>query len=184
MWVRDASNRLDIIQFAVFGENVYNISSTGKVYKHDQNVFTDCGENYKMVLEGKFLDLSASFNYKKLKRLYVLAKHFTDHNVNISVKVQADSAIVLDPEKGYASINETTGEVEWNQSTEPNMHFYTGTSFGNWVLGQSAFGDVALSVQKAQIRGKARRIKVTITYDGGQACEIYGYGLEFKLKKP
>lgn len=184
MWVRDKSGKLNIAQFNVYGDTVYNLTTEGKVYTHDQNVFTDCGERYKMVLESKFLDLSASFNYKKLKRIYVLAKHFTDHNVDLVVKVQADAAIILDPDKGHATVNETTGEVTWIQETEPNMHFLTGTSFGNWVLGQSAFGDVTLSAQKAQIRGKARRIKVTITYDGGQACEIYGFGLEFKLKKP
>lgn len=184
MWVRDKSSKLDIIQFAVYGETVYNITSTGKVYRHNENVFTDSGEPYKMVLESKFLDLSASFNYKKLKKLHVLAKHFTTHDVKVSVKVQADSAIVLDPEIGQATVDPITGEVVWNQSIEPNMEFNTGTSFGNWVLGKSAFGDVALSVQKAAVRGKARRIKVTITYEGGKACEIYGFGLEFKLKKP
>lgn len=183
MWVRDTSSKLDIIQFLYDGDKVYNLTKTGKVYQHDQTVFTDCGEAFTMVVESKFIDLSAAFNNKKLRRLYVLAKHFSDHNVDISVKVQADSAVVLDPETG-GSVFDANGYLVWQTSTSPNMHFYTGTSFGTWVMGQSGFGDVALSVERAQIRGKCRRVKVRIEHSEGTNCEIFGFGLEFKLKKP
>lgn len=184
MWVRDSSSKLNIAQFAVFGETVYNLTTTGRVYKHNKDLFTDCGEAYTMVVESKFLDLSASFNYKRLKKLHVLAKHYPDHTVSIYTTVQADSTIVLTPEVGQAVTDPVTNTTTWYKTITPNMEFQQGTQLGAWVLGEGMLGDISLTDQKASIRGRCRRVKVRFEYSGGKACEIYGFGLEFKLKKP
>jgi hypothetical protein len=181
VWVRDKSSKLNIVDFAVFESKVYELTLDGKLYKQDNTVYSDIEEVYDMTVESKFLDLSTSFNQKKLKRLYILAKHFTT-TVNLKVKVYADSALVLTPESGEAVINED-GSVVWESTTQPNMHFYTGTIIGQWVLGVSPLGDVQISVQRASVRGKCRRVKVIFTHSESTPCEIYAYGLEFKQKK-
>lgn len=181
MWVRDKSSKLNLVHLSHYGEDVYELTKDGKLYQHDSTLYTDDGEVYDMVVESKFLDLSASFNYKKLKYLYVLAKHFTD-NVDLKVYVKADSALVLTPESGKAEI--VDGYAVWTTNTEPNMHFYAGTVLGSWILGKTPLGDVVTSVQKARVRGKCRRVKVKFVHSQATPCEIFGFGLEFKQKKP
>lgn len=183
IWAKDSSANLDIVQFLVYGEDVYNLTANGNLYKHDESLFTDAGALYDMVVETKSLDLSSSFNYKKLKRLYTLGRHYDDHNVDFYVNVYADSAIALTPETGKAVID-AQGFVTWQTVTAPNLHFYTGTTFGIWIMGRSPLGPVATSVQKASIRGKCRRVKLRYQAGQGQPCELFGFGLEFKMKKP
>lgn len=181
MWVRDKSSKLNFIQMAHNGMNVFELSQDGKVYVQDSTVYNDDGDVYSMVVDSKYLDLSASFNLKKLKRLYVLARHY-DQTVDIYVTVKADSALALTPDKGWVEI--VNGWVEWKTSTEPNMHFYSGTLLGTWILGKAPLGEIEISVQKASIRGRCRRVKVTFEHKQDLPCEIYGFGLEFKEKKP
>lgn len=183
-WVKDVSNKLDIVEFLTYGEDVYNLTSTGRVYMHDKEVFTDAGETYRMYIESKFLDFSASFNLKRVRRLYIMAKNYTHWNVGLKVTVQADAAIVLTPEVGKAVVNPETHYVEWVSVVEPNVTFDVGTTLGMWEMGHSRFGDTPLSVHRSNIRGKARRVKVAFEEESPNVCEIYGFGIEFKLKKP
>lgn len=180
MWVKDTSSKLNITQFLQYGNDVFNLTTDGNIYKHDQTVYNDVEEKYSMRIETKYIDLSASFNWKKLKRLYVLAKHFRNTNVGLKVKVMADSATVLNYLKGQAVVKD--GIVEWESSEEPNMKFNAGTVFGSWILGQSVLGDVAVSVQKQSIRGKCRRVKLIFEHTQDSPCEIFGFGLEFSLR--
>jgi hypothetical protein len=180
MWVKDSSSKLNINEFLQYGNEVFNLTSDGNLYKHDQTVYNDVGEKYSMRVETKYIDLSASFNFKKLKRLYVLARHYTTTNVPLSVTVQADSTKVLDTVKGVAVVE--NGQVVWKETNEPNMRFNAGTVFGSWILGQSVLGNVEVSVQRTAIRGKCRRVKVTFEHVEDSPCEIYGFGLEFRLK--
>lgn len=181
MWVRDKSSKLNFVEMAHYGSDVYELSQSGQMYRQDRSLYADAGEVYEAIMESKFLDLSASFNQKKLKRLYVLARHFAA-NVDLQVKVQADSEIILNPEDGEAVIE--NGYVAWKVVPTPNMHFYTGTVVGSWVVGKTPLGDIQISVQKASIRGRCRRVKVTFTHEDPVPCEIFGFGLEFKEKKP
>lgn len=181
VWVRDKSSKLNICSFVEFENQVYELTLDGKLYKQDKTVYSDIEEPYDMIVESKYLDLSTSFNQKKLKRLYVLAKHFTS-TVNLKVRVYADSALVLNPESGEAVITED-GAVEWSSTTAPNFKFYTGTVIGEWIVGTTPLGDVQLSVQRASVRGKCRRVKVVFVHSEAKPCEIYAFGLEFKQKK-
>lgn len=181
-WAVDESTKLKFRQFVRYGDDVYNLTFSGSLYKHDKLVYNDAGEVYDMDIESKYLDFSASFNNKKLRKIYVLARHFSK-TVDISVRVKADSAFVLTPEKGQVTIT-PDGYTEWLSVSAPNMHFYAGTVLGNWVLGKNPLGDVQLSVQNASVRGKCRRVKVRFTHSQDGPCEIYGFAFEFKLKKP
>lgn len=181
VWVRDKSGKLNICAFVEFENQVYELTLDGKLYKQDNSVYSDVDEVYTMLVESKYLDFSTSFNQKKLKRMYVLAKHFKT-TVALKVRIYADSALVLTPDSGEAVVNEN-GSVVWVSKTEPNMHFYTGTLVGEWILGKSPLGDVQLSVQRASVRGKCRRVKFIFEHAENKACEIYAVGFEFKQKK-
>lgn len=181
-WVKDMSDGLDIAQFLQNDDDVYNMTRNGRLLLHDRTAFTDNGAVYTMTIESKFYDLSASFNNKKLKRLYLLGKHYVNYDVEMSVTVKADSATVLTPETG-GIVTDEPGGWRWDTTQKPNMEFLRGTAFGSWVLGESAFGDIELSVQRASIRGKCRRVKVIMQAQSTTPCEIYGFALEFKLKK-
>lgn len=182
VWTKDVSTKLNIQQFFNYGDNVYNLSSGGEIYKHNKTVYDDAGNVYDMIVETKLHDLSASFNYKKLRRLYIIARHFTT-DVNLLTTVYADSTLVLTPDSGEAVIDEF-GNTSWVVTTTPNFHFYAGSVLGTWVLGTNPLGDAQLSVQKASVLGKCRRVKVRFVHSEAKPCEVYGFGLEFKLKKP
>jgi hypothetical protein len=186
-WVKDTSTKLDIMQATSYNDIVYEITKTGNLYRHDKNLFSDDGDIYTMTAETKLLDLSASFNFKKLKKLHILAKHFSTHNVQLYVKVQADSAIILTPDSG--DVQNIDGYAVWVPTHAANFTYLSGALMGQWVLGTdssgaSLLGDVQLSSQKAPIRGKCRRVKISFSHEQDKPCEIYGFGLEFKLKKP
>ena len=182
IWVRDVSTKLNILQFLTVSGTIFELASTGNVYIQDKDVYTDDGETYEMVCSSKDLDFEAAFNQKKLKRLYVLARHYADLSVDIEVRVYADTAIILSPETGHAEVQ--AGYVEWVSQTQPNMHFFSGTILGEWMLGVNPLGTVSLSVQKASIRGKCRRTRIEIRHKQDSPCEIYGFGFEYKMKKP
>lgn len=182
VWVRDESANLNVSQFLVSGEEVFNMTSDAKLYRQDRDVYMDAGVSYDMKIESKFYDLSASFNNKKLKRIYMLAKHFPKYDVDVYATVKADSAIVLIPEEGVIVTNDPNGWY-WHMQPKANFEFLRGTTFGSWVIGETPFGDTELSVQRASIRGKCRRVKVTVRIPSSTPAELYGFGLEFKLKK-
>lgn len=183
MWVKDVSSKLNVSQFLQYVGDVYNLSKDGKLYKHNEGIYHDDNESYSMKIESKMLDLSASFNYKRLKKLYVLAQHYNDHHVDFFTTVYADANYAFTPEHREAVVGED-GYVRWDITVEPNMHFYSATQLGVWELGKSILGDAQISVQKASIRGKCRRVKVTFVHSQPVECEIYGFGLEFRLNKP
>jgi hypothetical protein len=183
VWVKDTSTKLNIAQFLNYGEDVYNLTRDGNLYQHNPEVFLDDTEPYNLLIETKLHDLSATFNYKKLKRLFVVARSYKNYNADMYLTVYADSAIVLNPESGHAEVM-PDGSVVWVDTTAPNFHFVSGTELGVWVMGESTLGEALLSVQKAAVRGKCRRVRMRFKAGNGLPFELFGIGLEFKLKKP
>jgi hypothetical protein len=189
VWVKDASDRLDIVRFLGYGADVYNLTKTGQVLKHSNNFYYDAiGEDgfqtlYEMRVETKYFDLSKSFNFKKLKRLYILGRNYDNYDAEFFVKIFADADLVLNPETGQALID-PTGYVYWQTVSSPNVEFNQATILGSWNLDVDHLGGQYLSVQKARIRGKCRRAKLVFTNSQMQEVELFGFGLEFKLKKP
>lgn len=190
IWAKDVSKsvgaipaRLNITQFAKTGNAVYNLTTDGNIFIHDNNVYKDVDNVYDMIVETKLHDLSASFNNKKLRRLYLIGKHTSAGSVNLKVKVFADASIVLTPEDGSFT-SDGNGYLVWLPRITPNFHFYTGSKIGSMIIGTSPIGSPDLSVQRASINGKCRRMKLNITHSDPIPCELYGFGVEFKLKKP
>lgn len=183
MWVKDVSTKLNIASFINYGSEVYNLDTTGVLYKQDKTVYKDDTDVYTLRVTSKYHDLSATFNQKKLKRLYVLARANLNSAVKYNVRVYADSQIVLTPDVGEAYVD-TDGYTKWRVTTTPNMSFYAGTVFGSWVIGKAAFGSMEIAVGRANIRGKCRRVRISFEHAENVPCELFGYGMEFRLKKP
>lgn len=181
-WAKDKSTKLTITHATILSDVVYEIDKKGVVYAHDKTVYSDDGEVYDMIIESKYFDLSSTFNYKKLKKLHVLSRGYTDHSVDLYVTMLADSAVILSPEGGHVQI--VNGYATWVATTSPNMIFASGSVLGTWEVGKTPLGDVQLFVNKASVQGKARRTKVRIRHSSNNSCEVYGYGFEFRLAKP
>lgn len=182
VWVKDTGTKLNITQFLQYGNTMYQLSSDGSLYLANKNRFDDVGEAFTMSLESKYFDLDASFNYKKLKRVYFLAHSYREHDVNYGVTIIADGQVVLSPTVTTFPI--VNGVVQQVDTTTPNLNFYGGTNFGTWLLSYSPFGDVNVQAKVMHVHGKARRVKIKFTHSDPVACELLGFGLEFKMKKP
>lgn len=183
-WVRDTSPVMNLNQMLHYGAQVYNLTTDCKLMKLDRNTFNDIGNVYTMKVKSRYFDFEEIFNYKKLKNLFVLAQHYDDHAVQFAVTVEADAAITLTPDLGVALVD-NNHNVMWVTSTVPNFTFYNGTALGAWVLGQTALGNLQLSVQRTGISGsKTRRIRVTFEHTQDSNCELFGFGFEFRIKRP
>lgn len=182
VWVKDVSDGLDVVEFLKIGADVYEFQKNGHVVKQNNAVYADWSYQYDMIVETKYFDLSKSFNYKKLKKLYILGRCYDEYDVNLYVKVFADANVVLDPESGQAVIDQND-YVYWQTTLTPNFEFNEATMFGSGNF-DAVLGGQYLSVEKARIRGKCRRVKLQFVCKQGNEVELFGFGLEFKLKKP
>lgn len=179
-WVMDTSSKLNFNKMVQYGSLLYNLGEDSSLYLVDKSVYTDAGEIYTMKVQSKFFDFDDVFVQKKLKRVYVLAQHYQDHNVNISTTVQADAAISLTPNSGTAIVT-PNGTVNWVSTTAPNFQFYAGTTLGSWIIGTSGLGTTEISVQESRISGnKASRIRVTFEHAEPNLCEIFGVAFMFR----
>lgn len=155
----------------------------------DRLSFTDLyDKSYTMKVRTKFYDFSASFNKKKLKRIYILVKTnegVTAANVEdirLAVTVEADSQAVLDPNVGTVV---TVGTVStWVVTPTFNFNFEIGTQLGDWVLATDALGAYPIACEYLNIRGKCRRIRLTVEHSDPVPAEIVATGFQFRLKKP
>lgn len=175
----------------------YFSSTQSGVVGLDSSVYTDDVSPYTMTLRTKFFDLSYAFNYKKLRKLYILAR-LQGTDINLGVRIEADTSVVLDPDVGSVVIDPLTSNVTWQINSVPNFHFEAGSApqnalqtsedipaiIGNWISGMTPLGDSLLGVLKTTIRAKCRRVRITFTHSEGSICEIYGFGLEFRAKRP
>lgn len=210
-WVVDVMDHLGLVRFGmpiiasfnneqtliepVYRDPVYPSSGlypSGSLYPNgastffglDKSVYTDALIPYTMKLRTKYFDLSQAFNYKKLRQLFIITR-LENEDVNLSVTVQADSAVVLDPTSGTATVDPLTHAVTWTTTTVPNFNFYAGTYlYNNFISGVNPLGDNTLSVLDTVIRAKCRRVRIQFEHSSGTPCEIYGFGLEFRSKKP
>ena len=206
VWTKDVFSHLystsgTIYPVLCYYNNTVNIcevhNSTNKQYVQDFNVYTDGGiyssgthgtytggTAYTTIATTKYFDLSLQFNFKKLRRLYVIAR-LQNEDIPLAIAVKADAAVALDPEVGTAVVDPYTHVVTWSTTTVPNFNFYAGTyPLSNWILGINPLGDSTLSVLKTNIRAKCRRVQLTFEHTSGTPCEIYGFGLEFRAKRP
>lgn len=192
--------RVGVLGFVMHEDRLYTMFSTEKTgviarrtdigYTYDGiGVYSDLnGSVYTMKARTKFFDFSASFNRKKLKRIYLLAKtndgesSASVRDIDLYVTVEADGAEILDPSVGSVQI--VGGYATWVVNSVPNFTFQLGTELGQWVLSVDPIGTIPISCEYVNIRGKARRIRLTIEHSEAVPCEIVSAGFQFRLKKP
>lgn len=187
VWVRDTSPNsfLTFNQFLKYEETVYNLRTNGELHQHSKTVYDDSGNVYNMYVESKYFDLDAAYNYKKLRRIYVMAQSYTDGAASYSVSVVVDGATIMDATGGYVNIDQATGNTTWVETGNPNFVFSVGSTLGQWVLGKSPLQSADLQVILATLSTKkCRRVKVVIQHSESSLAEVFGIGLEFKLRKP
>lgn len=184
-WVRDTGTALNFATMPHYGGLFYNFTQDSKLFVVDKNVYTDAGNIYTMKVQTKFFNFDEVFVQKKLRRMYVLAQHYQDHNVELEITVNADAAIILDPQQGIVQID-ANGNTLWTTTTQPNFEFYAGTSLGSWILGTSPLGTQEISVQDASISvggNKTNRIRCIFEHSQGAPCELFGVAFQFRLKR-
>jgi hypothetical protein len=145
-------------------------------------------KSYTMKLRSKFYDFSAAFNRKKLKRIYLLVQNNDGiqanevEDIELYVTVEADGAEVLDP--NYGSVQIIGGVATWVVTAVPNFLFEVGTQVGEWVMGTDVIGTIPIQSNYINIRGKCRRIRLTVEHTDPVPCEVVAAGFQFRLKKP
>jgi hypothetical protein len=182
VWTKDESDKLDFARFYDFEGSLYGQSSTnGNILRFDENTWTDDGLAYDDVMELKFFDFREPYNPKKLKEIQVLMARLA--RTNVELYVYADSAIVLSPDTSEATVD-ANGNIVWVVSTDPNIKIDTGTTFGAWKLGESAWGNIDSEVYKLKVAGRCRRMKMKLAHKEATPNQFLGFATIFKLKSP
>lgn len=180
-WTKDYSDKFDFTNMWNIEGTIY-AQSSNMVYLFDSNVYTDDHTVYTNAFESKAFSLSQPYHKKKLKEFHLLAAP-KGQTMKSSVQVYADEMIVAGAEDGYASIN-AQGEVVWNVEIEPNLDIPSGTTFGDWKLGESPFGSSEYAKKEFRLTGKCLRTKIKLTNDEPKENHVIGFAYVFKVKQP
>lgn len=180
-WATDESEKMDFHRMYVRDNRVFGQSKGGDVLAHD-DVYDDDGHVYECQWESRFFDFGQPYHTKKLKELQITTVP-EDKDLNAFLYVYADSAIVVNAEKSEAFVDES-GDIGWRVELNPNLNAYTGTKFGEWILGSSPFGDVVVDVQKLTLSGKCLRTKVRFIHKEAVPAKCMGLAYIFKIKRP
>lgn len=123
------------------------------------DTYNDDGVAISFYFQTKTFDGEAMINFKKFRKLFVMARQY-------GVATSAVLVTVVD----YVS---TTTNLALNEST----------SFGEWDLGIDILGFVDVVFQKIGFREKGRQIRFEITNSVlDEPTTIYGIGVEYKIK--
>lgn len=181
VWTKDESEKLDFRRSYEWNGEVFGLRDGGEVLKMG-GAYDDAGFVYTDRYTFKDYTFGEPYNPKKLKEMQLLLAHFIQR-VHLNLYVYADDVLVLSPNVSHPAINEN-GEVVWVEESNPNLELDTGTVFGSWSLGHSAFGEIRSSVQKLRISGKCRRVRLELVHEEATPNHILGVGFIFKSKKP
>jgi hypothetical protein len=161
---------------------VYGVSN-GVLYKFDSTTYTDDTYTYQNSFESKAFGLSQPYHPKKLKELQILLAP-KGQSFNSSLQIYADEVVVEGGVVAYPTIDPDTRAVSWNEESNPNLYISAGTAFGDWTLGESAFGGANYAVKKFRIAGKCLRTKIVFTNNNPNENHVIGFAYVFKVRKP
>lgn len=183
VWTSDVSDKLDFSRMYEWDGVMYGQSSVnGNVLVFDEETWSDDDLVYEDKIETKFYDFGQPNHPKKLKELQLLMAHFNS-DIRLDIYVYADSALRLSPDTSNATVD-SSGNVVWNSTTEPNLVLDAGTTFGEWDLGNSAWGHLQSQLHKLRVSGKCRRTKLVISHKEATPNQLLGIAYIFKLKTP
>lgn len=182
-WTKDESEKLDFTRMYEWDGELYGQSSLeGSIYKFDKTKFDDDGFVYNDRIETKYYDFSEPYHDKKLKELQLILSSDNQRS-SISVVVYADATMILGTDTSYSTID-ADGNVDWVEQNEPNVVMKNGTVLGDWVMGESPFGEVASEKYSLGISGRCRTMKLIIMHDEATPMQLLGLGTIFKTKRP
>lgn len=181
-WAKDESDKFDFANMWNFNGDIH-AQSGNMVYHFDKEVYTDDHENFINSFESKNFTFNQPYHEKKLKEFQILVAP-KGQEMTSTVQVYADSAIVMgDEEQGYATVNEND-EVEWKLTFEPNLDVPSSTTFGDWKLGTSPFGETDYAKKEFRIAGKCLRTRVKFSNTEAKENHVVGFSYIFKVKRP
>jgi hypothetical protein len=151
------------------------------VYQFDSSIFTDDYTVYTNLFESKAFSLSQPYHSKKLKEFQMLLAP-KGQSMSSTVQVFADENPVTGSDSGHAEIE--NDEVKWVVDYDPNLDIDEGTTFGDWKLGESAFGASNYAKKSFKLTGKCIRTKVRFANTEAKENHVIGFAYIFKTKKP
>jgi hypothetical protein len=181
-WTKDYSTKFNFTRQFIFDGDVYGVSN-GVLYKFDSTTYTDDTYTYQNSFESKAFGLSQPYHPKKLKELQILLAP-KGQSFNSSLQIYADEVVVEGGVVAYPTIDPDTRAVSWNEESNPNLYISAGTAFGDWTLGESAFGGANYAVKKFRIAGKCLRTKIVFTNNNPNENHVIGFAYVFKVRKP
>lgn len=180
-WTKDYSTKFLFTGMWNIDGEIYG-QYDGFFYKFDDTVFTDDDYTYDNYFETRNFNFGQPYHPKKLRELQVLVNPNNQQMVS-TVIIYADEAAVIGTEDSFASVD-ANGNVIWNTSFEPNFMNQVGTTLGNWILGESAFGDTNYALQKLNLTGKCHRTRMRWFNQTPNENHFIGLAYVFKVRKP
>lgn len=184
MWTKDESPYFDFCRMYEFeGELVVQSQSTGEVYEFDDTIYQDLDHVFEAVIETKGYDLNAPYNKKKIREAHLLIGA-EKHDVELSVEVYGDNALLLSTDASFPSV--VNNQVVWNEVNTPNVNIESGSVFGDWEFGVDKFGEVKVQAKKLRLQsgGKYRTSKVKVIQNQAKPFQLLSVAFVYKLKKP
>lgn len=180
-WTKDYSTKFSFSGMWNLDGEIYG-QRDGALSVFDPEVYTDEEYNYANYFETKNFSFGQPYHSKKLKELQVLTNPNNQRMV-ATVVVYADDAKVLGVEDSYASVDEN-GNVIWNVAFESNFVTEEGTTLGEWILGESPFGETTYALKKLKLTGKCKRTRLRFYNEQPNENHFIGFAYMFKIKKP
>lgn len=136
-------------------------SSTGRIHLHE-DIYNDLGNGIALKMKLKPLSIKAPVHNKKFRRGYVVMKQHENTNSSVNITCTVDYR-------------------ENSQTVTPDESLVW--DYRNWDEAYWDFTDVV--TRKFDIKDKGKRLIIEFYDDTvDQALEIYGIGIEYKIKKP
>jgi hypothetical protein len=134
-----------------------------KVYKFDENTWSDDGQPIVTQIKFKNMDLGYPVQNKKIRKLWVIAKQYENLSSDYNIKAIID----------YIEV-----DIE-NISTDQSLVW----DEGDWDGTLWDFKDVVQNELRIRKSGKNFQL-IVISDTVDQPFTFYGFAFEYKLKKP
>lgn len=147
--------------------------ANGNIYKHFTGALSDNGEDIPVVMRTAYMDSKLSdteyIKNKKYRRGYLVLKQY------IEIKT---GTIKITPYVDGVLATSMTGEITEVSPDEALIWDLREWDIHNWDYAE-------VVTRRFDIRAKGKRMEIEFTTSiNGTKLEVYGFGIEFKIKKP
>ena len=182
VWTRDESPMMDFSRMFEWNGDLVGISSvSGQTAMFKEDVYNDLGYVYEDRVLTKSFDFGEPHNPKKIKELQlIMARYMKDTNLSVAVNID-DNAVVNTTSTRLSIVD---NEVMWVEEQILNVTSNSGTVFGDWIMGNSAFDNAKQHKAIVSVAGKGLVASVDIRHKEDGPNALLSIGLIFKTKKP